>query len=243
MAAPESNWHRLLTSINTAGLYVTLDLSSSTMPGTAFDADGGITAGKRFIVSLVLPNSAQSVSGLILRHFTNLRTVRGRNIGDYLVGGPGPGGGIVFFDRGYFADGWRFLEAAPADMPTRLRWSTQSHWGGPFINISGTSTEIGTGRRNTELILAGDPTAPAALASVNFSNNGKTDWFLPSKDELNFMVEFFRRNNIGGFSRNNQYWSSSQGSINSAWLHDFGNDWQWNVNKDQPDSVRAVRAF
>ena len=53
MAAPGSNWHRLLTSINTAGLYVALDLSRSTMPTTTFNADGGITAGKQFIVSLV----------------------------------------------------------------------------------------------------------------------------------------------------------------------------------------------
>ena len=40
MAAPESNWHRLLNSINTAGLYVAIDLPGSAMPGTVFDVDG-----------------------------------------------------------------------------------------------------------------------------------------------------------------------------------------------------------
>ena len=120
MAAPESNWHRLLTSINTAGLYVALDLSGSTMPGTVFDADGGITAGKRFIVSLVLPDSAQSISsGIIFTHFRNLRAARARNIDISMIGARGPGGGYIFFDRGYFADGWQFLEAAPISISGR----------------------------------------------------------------------------------------------------------------------------
>ena len=83
------------------------------MPGTTFDADGGITAGKQLIVSLVLPDSVQSVSGLLFVHFRNLRTASARNTDISMIGGRGPGGGYIFFDRGYFADGWRFLEAAP----------------------------------------------------------------------------------------------------------------------------------
>ena len=168
--------------------------------------------------------------------------------GGFIIGGRGPGGGYIFFDKGYFSDGWRFLEAAPADMATRLRWSTQTSFLGPFINIPGTSFEIGTGMRNTQLILARDPTAPAALASVNFSNNGKTDWFLPSRDELNLMFINLRRNNIGGFT-NNMYWSSSQNDTsfgtNAAWSQAFNNNgtrygsWaKWNSER-----VRAIRAF
>ena len=35
---------------------------------------------------------------------------------DYKVGDVGPAGGYIFYDRGYYENGWRYLEAAPADM-------------------------------------------------------------------------------------------------------------------------------
>ena len=35
---------------------------------------------------------------------------------DYKVGDIGPAGGYIFYDRGYYENGWRYLEAAPADM-------------------------------------------------------------------------------------------------------------------------------
>ena len=136
---------------------------------------------------LVLPDSAQNVDGILFAHFRNLRSAKARNI-EFIIGMPGPGGGFVFFDRGESSDGWRFLEAAPADI-TGLRWSTQRNWQGPFISIPDTSIGIGTGRNNTTLILFFDATAPAALAAENYSNNGKTDWFLPSRNELNLMYE------------------------------------------------------
>ena len=248
MASPESNWHRLLASINTAGLFVALDLSGSTMPGTAFDADGGITAGKQFIVSLVLPDTAQSVSGVLFGHFRNLRTASARNI-DFFIGAPGPGGGFVFFDRGYFSDGWRFLEAAPADINGTHQWATRNVL---IPNLSqnlndNTDWGIGRGRINTDIILAhaaaNGYAAPAALAAANFSSNGKTDWFLPSRDELNLMFVNLHRNNVGGFT-NNWYWSSSQVGIYGAWDLYFGDGNQISVSKYSPRlSVRPVRAF
>ena len=35
---------------------------------------------------------------------------------DYKVGDIGPAGGYIFYDRGYYENGWRYLEAAPADL-------------------------------------------------------------------------------------------------------------------------------
>ena len=33
---------------------------------------------------------------------------------DYKIGDVGPAGGYIFFDKGYYSDGWRYLEAAPS---------------------------------------------------------------------------------------------------------------------------------
>ena len=35
---------------------------------------------------------------------------------DYKIGDEGPAGGVIFYDKGEYSDGWRYLEAAPADL-------------------------------------------------------------------------------------------------------------------------------
>jgi len=154
------------------------------------------------------------------------------------IGGLGPAGGIVFYDKGNNNDGWRFLEAAPADSEFNAQWGAFRH------DVAGTQLGIGTGRRNTELIVARlgqlGETGRAAQLCVSLNINGFNDWFLPSRDELNQM--FQRRAIIGGFS-NYWYWSSSQSNTNSAWNQNFLNGNQNYFNKSQSGRVRAVRAF
>jgi len=242
MASPESNWQKLLTSINTAGLYVALDLSGSTMPGPEFDTDGGTQTGKNFIVSLVLPDSTASVNGFLFRHFRNLKTVKSKQI-DFFIGNSGPAGGILFYDKGEYSDGWRYLEAAPANMVTELRWVAQSYgqnWE-RFPDIAGTSWEIGTGKRNTELILAVDPNAPAAKACADYRGGSFDNWFLPSRDEFSLMYINLRRNGIDDFG-NNSFWSSSQIDNSSSFALDQRFDWG-SYSKSNIYSVRAIRAF
>jgi hypothetical protein len=92
MTAEGSGWRKLLDSIFTAQKYVNLDLSACTMSGTEFNPRGGSGDsynGKRFIVSLILPNAATSIaaggSGLMDRTFdgfANLQYIRGANITD-----------------------------------------------------------------------------------------------------------------------------------------------------------------
>ena len=176
----------------------------------------------------------------------------------YALGDTGPAGGKIIYrlETGFTMTDDNsiayYLEAAPANMATTPRWSTLT-WeeyqdsgndDSLQINIPGTETAIGTGRKNTALIIDLDPTAPAALACVNYfaeRYESYNDWFLPSKDELNHL--YLRRANFSLSS--GWFWSSSQYSVSSAaWAQDFGNGAQYYSGKYGGNgNVRAVRAF
>ena len=71
---------------------------------------------------------------------------------------------------------------------------------------------------------------------------GYSDWFLPSKDELNLMYTNLEVAGVGGFA-GDFYWSSSEYNAYSAWLQDYGNGFQGSYGKYGAYRVRAVRAF
>jgi hypothetical protein len=118
-----------------------------------------------------------------------------------------------------------------------------AQWGCPTITIPGADgTTIGTGNQNTIDIMAACSTAgiPARLCG-DLVQNGYSDWFLPSKDELNKLYE--NKVVIGGFP-DGSYWSSSE-STNyvSAWQQDFTNGVQYGNDKVAANRVRAIRTF
>ena len=172
----------------------------------------------------------------------------------YELGDTGPGGGKIFYRT---ATGFtmtddnstaHYLEAAPNDMAIELAWASSAFipsdlpggTGDSWTDITGTATGIGTGRKNTDVILAIDADAPAAKACNDYNNGGKTDWFLPSKDELNQL--YVNRTSVGNMGTS-EYWSSSQIDNRSPWDQYFTNGNQYNDSKSWPFSVRAVRAF
>lgn len=104
----------------------------------------------------------------------------------YYIGEEGPAGGTVYYDKGFYSDGWRYLELAPAGWAGATDPWVDLEWGCYEIFVGGTSTDIGTGKENTDLILAkgcADADTPVQLAA-NATINGYDDWFLPSRDEL-----------------------------------------------------------
>ena len=162
----------------------------------------------------------------------------------YSIGDTGPAGGIVFY-RGSFGNGWHYLEAAPASTEWRSK-----EWGGYGTNVGGTSTKIGSGKSNTAKIIAkygnAEPydkkTDYAAKLCADLTYGGFSDWFLPSKDDLDLMFKNLYKKNIGGFDAY-YYWSSSEYSSYGAWRQYFSDGSQYSYDKYTNLRVRAVRAF
>ena len=174
----------------------------------------------------------------------------------YALGDIGPAGGYIFYDKGSYSDGWRYLEAAPAS----TEWTTIKEWGSYNTFIGGTEEGIGTGQSNTTIIVAwldaneddseGDveyKTDRAAYLCDALVYGGYSDWFLPSKDELNLMYENLKVYGVGGFggSAARYYWSSSEASADEACYQNFGSGGQGTDYKSPgyTGRVRAVRAF
>ena len=206
-------------------------------------------------------------------------------------------GCYVFYDKGSYSDGWRYLEAAPADLrvvdgvPTVDKTASGYSNGiyrfifgyfrtaddGSNLLVNGTTTynaadctgtAIGTGKTNTQLLVSAmgaetylydpgdfgsDKTANYAAKlcdDLTYTVKGVTysDWFLPSKDELNLMYESCSV--IGGFETRSfsyypYYWSSSEtsSSSNTAWEQYFNDGYQSRGIRKDSNRVRPVRAF
>lgn len=148
------------------------------------------------------------------------------------------------------------LEVAPPSGQTGLIWSPD--WNG----IAGANgVGIGTGWQNTLDILAstkGNPVLSAAAYADAYVFDGKDDWYLPSKDELNELCKKFSNDRsdvapeiskcrgsrapMNGFSTAN-YWSSTQDANNNAWSQHFTSGDQYAYYKLNAGYVRPVRAF
>ncbi|SET34187.1 Leucine rich repeat-containing protein [Natronincola peptidivorans] len=162
----------------------------------------------------------------------------------YEIGETGPAGGIIFYDKGNDADGWRYLEAAPAS----TQW--QVEWGAYGNTIGGTDSAIGTGAMNTSIVTSwlniDGETNKAAQLSYYLEWGGYKDWFLPSIDELIAIYDELYQDY--GFNTGNNYWSSSEGSgfwadnmAGMLGMTNTANSINYDKNKDI--NARAIRAF
>ena len=142
------------------------------------------------------------------------------------------GGGIIFYVDG---TGQHGLIAATSDQ------SIGAEWGCLGTLVDHTFTAIGTGQANTSTIVYRCGTAGiAARICDDLVLNGYSDWFLPSKDELNQM---YLQKTLINFVVDNTYWSSTEYVANYAWVQDFGSGNQGGYLKFYTTYVRAVRAF
>ena len=160
------------------------------------------------------------------------------------------GGGIVAYilqpgDDRYVPNVTHGLIAATSDQSSAAAWGCMS-------NITGiASTNIGSGNGNTAALIdtcSGTPVIAAQIAQ-SYDGGGFSDWYLPSKDELNTL--YLNKELIGGFS-DGFYWSSSEGTSpyddNYSWGQFFNNGIQQYYDnvfgvKAGLQNVRAVRSF
>ena len=167
--------------------------------------------------------------------------------GSCYVGDTGPGGGTIFYVDLTRVEGSQYFEAACAGWSDGTCGGSDltdptAQWGCAWTSITGADgTGIGTGEQNTTDIVTGCATAGIAAKVANdLWLGGQSDWFLPSKDELNQM--YIRRTAIGGFSTVD-YWSSSEYGEGIAWYQYF-DDGSENANNTSVTAyVRPVRAF
>jgi len=138
------------------------------------------------------------------------------------VGYFGPAGGIVAYDKGIFTDGWRYLEISNKDVGRNYAsagfyrfgavWSTS-----PTSYLAGTSEKMGDGLSNTNYIISKLSGESAAKFCADYSVNGYSDWFLPSKEEAVAIIASLYK---GGMSLQSglSTWTSSEIDTNQAFF-------------------------
>lgn len=175
--------------------------------------------------------------------------------GSCVLGDTGPGGGIVFY-KSNAREWWgQYLEVAP------VSWSSSgvtvdpiAHWcdvsepandtlakpipGGTDGRTSGAlATDLGMGWANSERIARHCATGAATMTRM-YHGGGKSDWYLPTSDELAELCAYFgetrtsqsekfgilsctgilwgvenpisARGQLSGFSKDDAYWTSTE---------------------------------
>ena len=164
------------------------------------------------------------------------------NIGDVYGGGK-----LAYLlqsgDPGYDPNVAHGLIAANADGNSGIAcsWNTPND---AYANhtTNATATALGAGLANTNLIIAahGGMGNYAAYLCDYYTAGGYTDWFLPSKDELNKL--YLNNVAIGGFNVNNgsSYWTSSETSLSTVWTQNF---WSLGSGVQTSTTMKATSAY
>ena len=150
----------------------------------------GRVIGRRLVWELQIPKS-QSTLPVAISTTSSSTTIPRPTCatgGECRVGDIGAGGGVVFYVPETPQWWGRYMEAAPNRW--NGQWSDSLLISGCYgLSIPGASASgLGSGRRNTEAIVSACPEANiAARVADGLVLNGKSDWFLPSREELNAM--------------------------------------------------------
>jgi len=174
----------------------------------------------------------------------------------YHVGDAGPAGGIVFYDKGFYSLGWRYMEVSATDTGF-FEWGCQNS----DILESG-SADIGNGLYNSAAIVNfHDNLANYYLnpSVCNVLNNGTVaaqkalledaahydDWFLPTLGELQLVYTNIHLAGLGSFA-DMLYWTATQTDATQAKTINFTTGETVSTSKIPASNIvntRAVRYF
>ncbi len=148
------------------------------------------------------------------------------------LGDTGPGGGTVFYDAGSLQWWGRYLEFSTtkvAQAKVAEAWTTEaskltSIYTDGANGLSKAQQQlrskgIGMGKLNTAAIIAQQNGASAAISASDYKGGNRTDWYLPSKDELNALNDWSALK--GKAAGTAPRWSSSEAGDGFAWYQLF----------------------
>lgn len=170
-------------------------------------------------------------------------------ISSYEIGDTGPAGGKIFITPSTSGNTTgKYFEAAPVSAQVLRKWATDTDPGIGLGNAATTvvgadGTAIGTGQQNTADIVAQTGNVAATSAAVycdEYTYGGFSDWFLPSKDELNEL--YVNQVVVGGFL-SSYYSSSSEVSNEAFWFQSFIDGLTNTPYKNNQYYIRPVRSF
>ncbi len=248
------------TITSTGGTIASYAISPAAPTGLTFSTSTGLLTGTPTTVQAATAYTitATNATGTATATFTLTVTAAATCAagGVCAVGDTGPGGGKVFYVQaagGTFACGatlastCKYLEAAPTTGTNAWTDATYVWSGNTTVAIGATAqgTAIGTGLKNTEAMVTqvsgGDTASKAGTITRAYRGpNSKTDWHLPSKEELNQL--YSGKDTVGGNS-SFDYWSSSELDATFAWYKKFNLGFQGGNFKYNSFYVRPVRAF
>ena len=235
---------------------ITYAVQSAGATGCAINSSTRVltfTAAGSCVVRATAATTSNYLTGYIDATFT-ITTATCAMGGACIVGDTGPGGGKVFYVHddaddlftcgATLASTCKYLEAAPT-LGTNAWTDGRYVWSGNTtvaIGANARGTAVGSGYKNTEAMVAQNSTANRAgtITRAYRGPNNLSDWYLPSKDELNQL--YTQKAKVGGFSAG-WYWSSSESWTSFARAQRFSDGTQGESTKNSTFNVRPVRAF
>ena len=158
---------------------------------------------------------------------------------EFRIGEAGPGGIVAYVD-----------ETGQHGLIVSLYLSGDTYWHATNSGLVGATNDgLYSGQTNTTLILStyGSETNVAKIANdytqTDWEGTIYSDYYLPSKYELNLIVQNWREIGIRLSTRDTIAWSSTENNASTAWAQNFYYGTQEIYNKNTSFAAIKVRQF